>query len=934
MRSLLNPLEHPIFLTAPARLHAGSAWTEHVPFGMYLLALAQPRVLVELGTHVGVSYSAFCQAVVALKLPTRCHAIDTWQGDEHAGRYGQEVLNELRAHHDPRYGSFSRLTQTTFDEAVSSFADGSIDLLHIDGLHTYEAVRHDFDTWLPKVGARGLVLMHDINVRERGFGVWKVWEELCAKYPSFAFDHGHGLGILAVGPEIPEAVRPLFALDGAAAADFKSFFHTLGAALGLQVQHRELLATHHGLSQEATRLFEQHQESMKRAAEHRGQLEAHAAQLSNELTQRSALLESTQALLDAERLRAQRAEQQATADQRSLQHIRSSLSFRAVDSYWKLRERVLPPGTRRGKAYELGKKALKRRVNVAAPADAPAAPSEAPPADLNSQYALWLTRNRLEAAQLEQMRAGVESLRVRPLISIVTPVYNVEERWLRMAIDSVLAQVYPHWELLLVDDASPSPHIARVLREYAARDPRIRAIFQEKNRGIAATSDAGVQQAKGEFVALLDHDDELSPDALYEVVRLLEQKPELDFIYSDEDKLDLNGERVEPFFKPDWSPDLLMSMNYICHLTVLRKSVLERAGGFRPGYDGSQDYDLFLRATELTEHIAHVPKILYHWRKIPNSTADTADAKPYAHDAAKLALESALERRQRQGSVSMQTWGMFTVRYRVQGTPRISIIIPTKDRVDLLRTCVHSILSRSSYRNFELLIVDNNSTEKATFDYLETLQAPHQVLRYPHPFNWAAINNFAAKKATGDYLLFLNNDMEVINADWLEALLEHAQRPEVGAVGAQLLYPTNAIQHAGVVMGVGGVANHAFRLLPAQAPGYFGFAQVTRNYSAVTGACLMSRREVFEKVGGFDEKLRVAFNDIDYCLRLREQGHLVVYAPHSRLYHFESATRGSLHPPEDELYMRERWGKVIAGGDPYYNPNLTAAREDFGLRVE
>ncbi|HSP79522.1 MAG TPA: glycosyltransferase, partial [Myxococcaceae bacterium] len=302
-------------------------------------------------------------------------------------------------------------------------------------------------------------------------------------------------------------------------------------------------------------------------------------------------------------------------------------------------------------------------------------------------------------------------------------------------------------------------------------DPRIQVVFQEKNTGIAGTSEVGLQRARGEFVALLDHDDELAPEALYEMVRRLNEQPDLDFLYSDEDKLDLNGRRVEPFFKPDWSPDLLMSMNYICHFSVLRRSVLLKAGGFMPGFDGSQDYDLFLRVSEQTARIAHIPKVLYHWRKIPNSAADSADAKPYAHEAARRALEASLARRNRPGRVVMQQPGMFTVRYQLQGQPRISIIIPTKDKVEMLERCVSSIEARSTYTNHELLIVDNNSTEEATFRYLSQVEAPHRVLRDERPFNWAAINNQAAAQATGEYLLFLNNDMEVIDAEWVEALL-------------------------------------------------------------------------------------------------------------------------------------------------------------------
>jgi GT2 family glycosyltransferase len=896
MNPLLDPLSPPVCLDSPKRLWANSGWNEHVPFAMYLVGLAHPRTFVELGTHTGVSYCAFCQAVATLGLDTRCYAVDTWQGDDHSGAYGPEVLTELRAHHDPLYGSFSRLLQSTFDDARAEFADSSIDLLHIDGFHSYEIVRGDFEAWLPKVSRAGVVLLHDTAIRERGFGVWRLWDEVSARYPHFSFTHGNGLGLLAVGDQLPPGVRALVEAGDDDAEQLRNFFSILGSRLSLQLRNDSFQL-------EISRLEEEH---------------------GRRLAERDA------ALLEIDQLRRLLGE-----TRRDLQATKGSLAFKLVQRYWEMRERALPPGTRRGEAYQSVKEAIHRVMAPAAGVGNGATnpgelrndvPLPTQPLHPDAQYWTWLERNSTTPEQLERCRNEAKAFRYQPLISIVTPVYNVEERWLRKAIESVLVQVYAHWELCLVDDASTRPHVRGVLNEYAAQDARVRTIFRETNGGIAAASQTGVEYASGEFVAFLDHDDELAAEALFEVVERLNRDPDRDVFYSDEDKLDENGQRVEPFFKPDWSPDLLLSMNYMCHLTVVRKTVLTRVGGFRPGYDGSQDYDLVLRVTEQTDRIVHIPKVLYHWRKIPGSAAGATDAKPYAYEAAQRALESALDRRKRPAQIVMMRPGIFAVRYAISGRPKVTIIIPTKDMVDLLKPCVESIVNKSSYDNYEILVVDNNSSDPAALAFLERIEQPHRVIRDTRRFNWAAINNSAAATSSGEHLLFMNNDMEVIDGDWIEALLEHSQRDEVGAVGAKLLYRDNSVQHAGVVLGIGGVANHAFRYVHDSSLGYFGFAQVTRNYSAVTGACMMVRREVFDAMGGFDENLRVAFNDVDFCLRLRQGGYLIVYTPHARLYHFESASRGKLHPLEDEQYMRERWDHVLRNGDPYYNPNFAPQR--------
>ena len=552
---------------------------------------------------------------------------------------------------------------------------------------------------------------------------------------------------------------------------------------------------------------------------------------------------------------------------------------------------------------------------------------------LDARYQLWLTRHRPGPGDLDRMRRAVGRLAYTPVISVVTPVYNTDEAWLRRCIESVREQVYPHWELCLVDDGSTRPHVAAILDEYAAAEPRVRVEHLAKNRGIAGASSAGLELATGDFVALLDHDDELPPEALFEVVKRLNAEPDLDLIYTDEDKLEADGRRAEPFFKPGWSPDLLQSMNYITHLSVFRRRLLAEIGGFRPGFDGSQDYDLLLRFTERTERIGHIPQVLYHWRKIPGSAAASTAAKPHAYEAGRRALEESLRRRGWPGTVSVLRPGCYTLRRGLRETPLVSIIVPTRDRWSLLQQCLRSVEEKTTYPRYEIIVLDNDSAEPETMEGLRAIAGKYRVLPCPGPFNFSAINNLGAAEARGDYVVFLNNDTQVVEPDWLNAMLEHAQRPEVGAVGARLSYPDGRIQHAGLVLGIGGVADHAFRGLPGEQFSYFGLATVVRNVSAVTAACMMVSRRAFDEAGGFDERLEVALNDVDLCLRLRQKGYLIVYTPLAHLYHHESGTRGRLHPPSDEELVWKRWGDVIRSGDPYYNANLTLTRTDWSLDI-
>lgn len=589
--------------------------------------------------------------------------------------------------------------------------------------------------------------------------------------------------------------------------------------------------------------------------------------------------------------------------------------------------------------------ALKKRLGLSA---AGASPHYEPPTVEAlipvDEYELWLRDHDYRESDASWMRSAVKAMRMRPRFSILVPVYDAPEPYLTTMLDSVLEQIYPDWEICIANDASRAPHVRMVLDRYAQADPRIKIVHRETNGHISAATNSALELATGEFVALLDHDDVLAPDALFHNALLINEDPNVDMIYSDEDKINDEGVRSEPFFKPDWSPDRFLSQMYTSHFGVYRASLMREIGGFRVGFEGSQDYDLVLRFTEHTKRVRHIPRVLYHWRKHAASTASAMHTKSYAETAAMRALSEALERRGEPGTVSQipQLPGSYCVRYIVREHKRVSIIVPTRDHGDDVDRCLRSVFSHTDYPDFEVILLDNGSKD---FQALETFakwsrEEPHRfrALRRDVPFNFSAINNFAVRNgASGHYLLFLNNDTEATHADWLTAMVEQAQRDSVGAVGAKLLYDDKRVQHAGVVLGIGGIAGHAFRFFPRDHLGYHNAMQMITNYSAVTAACMMMRRDVFEEVGGFDEELAVAYNDVDLCLRIRDRGYSLVYVPHVELFHYESKSRGYDTTPDrierdthEKALMERRW-RFSSIRDPYYNQNLTLLREDFSL---
>lgn len=563
--------------------------------------------------------------------------------------------------------------------------------------------------------------------------------------------------------------------------------------------------------------------------------------------------------------------------------------------------------------------------------------------DNDYDYGEWYELTKPSKEELERQRNT--HFDYEPRLSIVIPVYKTPERYLQEMLDSIVSQTYSKWEVCIADGSPRGESRERLIKRYADRDTRFKYVILGENKGISGNTNAAMDMAQGDFLVLADHDDTLTPDALFECVKAMNEDPLYDVIYSDEDKLDMDGQALfDPHFKPDFNPDLLTSVNYICHLFVVNRNLVEAIGGFRQEFDGAQDYDFIFRCTEQARKVHHIPKVLYHWRCHMNSTASNPESKMYAFEAGARAIKAHYDRM----GIAVDSvekgvdYGIYHTRFHLDEEPLVSVIIPNKDHRADLDLCLTSLLDKGTYRNLEVIVVENNSTEPETFDYYEELQEKRKnvrVVTWKREFNFSAINNYGVTFAHGEYLLFLNNDVEVIEPDVIREMLGYARRDDVGIVGARLLYQDDTIQHAGVVIGFGGIAGHTFIGLHQAENSYFHRAMCAQDYSAVTAACMMSKRSLFDQVGGFREELAVAFNDIDYCLKIRSLGKKVVYNPYALLYHYESKSRGLEDTPEKvERFNREvarfigYWPEIVINGDPYYNPNLTLRKSNFALR--
>lgn len=954
----IQPCISPASFLAPRHVKE-SAWLEHAPFLFWLMAAVRPSSYVELGVHNGFSYLSACQAIEALGIPAAAYGVDTWKGDEHAGFYGEQIYSALAAEHEP-YVGFSRLIRATFAEAVDKFADGAIDLLHVDGRHRYEDVREDYETWRPKLSPRGLVLFHDTNIRHDDFGVWRYWSEIAQPGRSFEFLHGAGLGVLAPGPRVPSALRPLFDADAAETAQIRAAYANLGGGITRQwrLDHLHAIMGQHERLEDLRAHVADLRAHLTDARAERDDLQSRLQSRDRELLEASvrqtALAKEREELIrNAGEARdvAHRTTETLRAVQLRMHAIESSTIWRAASQVSRPLS-AIPPGVRRRLrqgatlAWHVAtphRAAVRRRNRLAAAAG-----------DLGSQlrFSPFGGAGRMGVTAAEDGRydlafgpqpyvyipprapddldTRIAALGRRPRFSIITPVYETPNELLDRMIASVKAQWYPHWELILVDDKSPSERVrARLAKE---TDERVRVILLDANRGISGASNAAIEAAQGDYLVFLDHDDELTVDCLYELAQGIDRTG-AQFVYSDEDKIDRDGSFVQPFFKPDWSPDAIMSVMYTCHVSCVERRLAVEVGGLRSEFDGAQDWDFVLRVVEQAERIHHVPKVLYHWRIIPASTAADLNAKPEAADAGRRARVAALARRGQSGDLEAEPRlpGFYRVRYDVVGEPLVSIIIPSRDNGEVLRACVESILQRSTWSRFEILIIDNGSREPGTLRTLDDLERHSNVRRIVHdrPFNYSEVNNIGIGEAAGEFLLFLNDDTEVLTADWLERMIGFAQLPHVGAVGAKLLYADGHVQHVGVANYAAG-PSHAFARLPRNAPGYFMRNLLDHDWIAVTGACMMVQRKKFEAVGGgFDETFPIAYNDVELCFRFLDHGLYNVVCTAAELTHYESISRGldhedpgklaRLHSERRRLFERH---PTRALADPWHNPNL------------
>jgi len=564
-----------------------------------------------------------------------------------------------------------------------------------------------------------------------------------------------------------------------------------------------------------------------------------------------------------------------------------------------------------------------------------------PGAAERNDYAAWVRRyDTLDEQGRAALCARVAAVDC-PLISILMPVYNPEPRWLEAAIESVRAQIYPNWELCIADDASTDPAVQEVLRRFQGLDCRVKVVFREQNGHISAASNSALACASGEWICLLDHDDLLAEHALFWVADAIRGHPGAAILYSDEDKINGAGKRSEPHFKPDWNYTLFLSYNFVSHLGVYRKVLIDEVGGFRLGFEGAQDYDLALRCIERVRpaQIVHVPRVLYHWRIHGASTAQDGQTKPYALQAGEKALNEHFKRTGTDAHAVLQPRGYYRTQFSApQDLPLVSVIVPTRNGAKLVRQCLDSLRDKTGYDNYEVILVDNGSDDPVALRYFQELRSDPliRVVRDDRPFNYSALNNAAVAQARGEFVLLMNNDVEAIRPGWLTEMVSWGMQPGVGTVGARLLYPNGDLQHGGVILGLGGVAGHGHKYFPGNHPGYFYRAILTQELSALTAACLLVRKSIYEQVGGLNEaQLAVAFNDVDFCLRVRDAGYRNIYASYAELYHHESVTRGNEDTPEKQArfrresdYMEAFWGAALRT-DPAYNPNLTLDYEDF-----
>ncbi|AKC10072.1 MULTISPECIES: glycosyltransferase [Rhizobium/Agrobacterium group] len=870
-------------------------WLRYGPFAMWLVHAQRPRNILEVGTNTGFFYFSFCQAIAEREIEAECFAVSNWRDNTREGSIPSDAFEQALLLNQ-RYTSFSRVVNENVSHALDQISDKSVDILSVDARNCGRAVAEDFEKWTVKLSSRAVVLIYGMGTDECSDASQRQWQMIVGSRPSLTLPHRSGLTMLFWGDNISDSLKPLFRLlsNEVGRAAVTDAFLLAGEAYVRSVMMKDAV--------------EEFEHDLKNAAV----LHKNSGGKRN-----VAVSENLEKLLQ-------------DARNRPLKQLRKKLVFKFLN--------ILASGS--GLFSPRMVERFKRSAAKRDPMRTEIQQWRAAEMSYEKVLSQWARLRQNLSADLRKLALDLQDA---PLISLVVPVYNPQPRLLSELIDSVRAQSYPNWELCLADDCSTDPVVRRVLEDYERRDDRIRIIFREENGHISKATNSAIEIAKGKYIALVDHDDLLDHDALLLVAQMINVQPDVKIIYTDEDKIREDGTRYDPHFKPDWNRELLYGMNYISHLGVYDAELVRKVGAFRAGFEGAQDYDLLLRCIELVEdrQIRHIPKVLYSWRASPGSTAASNESKPYATEAGRLALQEHLYRTV--GKDVPVVAGPFPFSYRVlwpvEGKPLVSIIMPTRDHLNVLKVAVESILEKTNYHHFELIIVDNQSVNLDTLAWLDQVQKHDRrvrVIRDERPFNYSALNNNAVAQSNGEIIALVNNDIEVISPDWLSEMVGLTQRPGVGCVGAKLLYPDGRLQHAGVVIGMGGVAGHGHHLFPRDHGGYFGRLKLRQSYSAVTAACLTVRREVYDRVGGLNEEdLAVAFNDVDFCLRIRAAGYENVWTPWAELYHHESLSRGYEDTPEKKErfkkeveFMRSRW-KTNQFPDPAYNSNLSRNSTSF-----
>ncbi|MFN8527407.1 MAG: glycosyltransferase [Anaerolineae bacterium] len=907
-----NPLNYTTTLLTPACLHP-SAWTRHVPFAMTVIDLVRPQTFVELGTHYGTSYCAFCQAVDHLKLDTRCYAVDTWTGDNHTAVYGPEVLAMLRRHHDPRYGRFSMLLQMTFDAALSRFEDGTIDLLHIDGCHTYDAAKQDFERWLPKLSERGVILFHDIHERGGDFGVWRLWEVLKARFPSFEFVHEHGLGVLAVGEHIPEALRPLLDSTPDQANVVRQFYTAAGemvAALSRRQQTAHAAPPPSSADQPST-----HSKAMLMARQYENELDGISAEFARQidyLTQHERFAMQTVSSQPSSIAAIPYPSRLSRAAHRLIGRMRE-LTRTAVRL---LNREGLPALVNRLYRWLiLGERRFRLPVPPGMAVPDPARDYRANAfSAVDPAYQTHIRLTEPDAPALHLQVARARRWTQKPSFGVVTLLDRPAAADVQRTVESMLNQTFETWTWVLVD-VDAAPDVREMLLRYTALDARIVYLPADRARTPSAALNLGLQRAVADFILRLDLGDALAPQALFAVASVIRRHPTVSLVYSDSDQLDSSGRRCDPLFKPDWSPELLLSLDYLSGLAAYRRNLLIQLGGFDESLDDGCDWDLHFRITEHSQAVQHLPEVLYHRRKRPS----TNSTQPIVKHLARLGLSDPKVEFDPAHPYPLVMWKAARVR-------KVSIIIPSRDNAEVLRACLSSLFERTTYADFEVVVVDTGSTDPVTTQLYERYSARPNFKRvdYLADFNFGKACNLGARHSSGELLLFLNNDTEVMHADWLERMAQWYEVEGVGVVGPKLLYPDGRIQHAGVTLGWNGTAGHLFIGGDEHNFTLFGSDDWYRDMLAVSGACCMISRKVFEQIGGFDEGFVLLYSDTHLGYAAVQAGYRVVYTPHVRVIHHEAATRAQAVIPSGDLKRAaQRWRSVLLSGDPYFNPNLS-----------